>query len=211
MRNGPLRAFEHVWLAEAGDSPARDVLRLGPAPLRDKARRNAAIEVLTELARARIERYGRREILARSPALQSIMTASKRSPSTWKPFEDSVAHMINTIETAFPSGTQVTRPRGGYLLWVELPGSLRSRYLFERALGEGICFVPGDIFSASGRYGNCLRLSCGHSWSPVTEEAVRRLGELANELPTHAPTSDRNGHPPHLPPFDCPDQGSDPR
>lgn len=59
-----------AWLAEAGDSPMRDVLRLGPGPLRDKARRNAAIEVLTELGRARIGRDGRRETLTRNPALR---------------------------------------------------------------------------------------------------------------------------------------------
>jgi len=53
-----------AWLAEAGDSSIRDVLRLGPGPLRDKTRRNAAIEVLAELGRARIERDGRRETLA---------------------------------------------------------------------------------------------------------------------------------------------------
>jgi len=64
------------WLAEAGDSPVRDVLRLGPAPLRDKARRNAAIEVLSDLGRARIERDGRRQTLARNPALRQFATAT---------------------------------------------------------------------------------------------------------------------------------------
>jgi hypothetical protein len=68
------------WLAKAGDSPIRDVLRLGPGPLREKARRNSAIEVLTELGRARIERDGRRETLARNPALRQFATAT---PSTF--------------------------------------------------------------------------------------------------------------------------------
>lgn len=71
-----------AWLVEAGDRPIRDVLRLGPGPLRDKARRNAAIEVLTELGRARIERDGRRETLARNPALTRFATATPATFAT---------------------------------------------------------------------------------------------------------------------------------
>jgi putative DNA primase/helicase len=71
-----------AWLAEAGDSPIRDVLRLGPGPLRDKARRNAAVDVLTELGRARIERDGRRETLARNPALRQFATATPATFAT---------------------------------------------------------------------------------------------------------------------------------
>lgn len=71
-----------AWLAKAGDSPVRDVLRLGPGPLRDKARRNAAIDVLAELGRARIERDGRRETLARNPALRHLATATPATFAT---------------------------------------------------------------------------------------------------------------------------------
>ena len=71
-----------AWLAEAGDSPIRDVLRLGPGPLRDKARRNAAIDVLTDLGRARIERDRRRETLARNPALRRVATATPATFAT---------------------------------------------------------------------------------------------------------------------------------
>ena len=71
-----------AWLAQAGDSPIRDVLRLGPGPLRDKARRNSAADVLAELGRARIERDGRRETLARNPALTRFATATPATFAT---------------------------------------------------------------------------------------------------------------------------------
>ena len=71
-----------AWLAEAGDIPSRDVLRLGPGPLRDKVRRNAAIEVLAELGRVRIERDGRRETLARNPGLRRMVTATSATTAT---------------------------------------------------------------------------------------------------------------------------------
>jgi hypothetical protein len=48
------------WWQRATE-PTRDVVRLGPGSLRGKAGRNAAMDVLTELGRAWIERDGQRE------------------------------------------------------------------------------------------------------------------------------------------------------
>jgi DNA-binding transcriptional MocR family regulator len=48
-----------------------------------------------------------------------------------------------------------------------------------RRSAAGICFAPGDVFSASGRFGNCLRLSCGHTWNARIETGLMRLGALA--------------------------------
>ena len=101
-------------------------------------------------------------------------------------FEDNIVQMIRTIEKAFPSDTRVTRPAGGFVLWLELPKPLASRPLFSEALDEGICFAPGDLFSASGRYGNCLRLSCGHSWDARIEQGLMRLGALASTAMSRA-------------------------
>ena len=120
-------------------------------------------------------------------------------------FEYTVAHMVRTITMGFPPGTKVTRPRGGYLLWVELPRPLRSRDLFERALEQGICFVPGENFSASGRYGNCLRLSCGHAWNPLTEQALMKLGAMVSGLSREA-MSERLASMPHSPARHAADQ-----
>jgi DNA-binding transcriptional MocR family regulator len=66
------------------------------------------------------------------------------------------------------------------VLWVDLPRSVKSRDLFNTALRKGICFVPGDVFSASSRYGNCLRVSCGSAWNARIERGLETLGELAH-------------------------------
>ena len=94
-------------------------------------------------------------------------------------FEVNIGQMIWAVELTFPSGTRVTRPAGGFVLWVELPKQLESRRLFDPALREGICFAPGDVFSASGRYKNCLRLSCGYRWDARIKNGLTKLGELA--------------------------------
>jgi DNA-binding transcriptional MocR family regulator len=93
-------------------------------------------------------------------------------------FADSVDQMIRAIDRTFPKSVRVTRPAGGFVLWLELPKHLDSHELLDTALGKGICFVPGDVFSASGRYTNCLRLSCGEGWNPRIESGVKVLGKL---------------------------------
>lgn len=96
-------------------------------------------------------------------------------------FATNIEMMTRTIDRSFPEGTRVSRPAGGFVLWLELPQQVKTRQLFQRALDEGICFAPGEVFSASGRFANYLRLSCGHSWDARIERGVMRLGELAAE------------------------------
>jgi DNA-binding transcriptional MocR family regulator len=74
----------------------------------------------------------------------------------------------------------VSRPAGGFVLWLELPGSVDALALYEQAHRLGLDFVPGPLFSATGRYRNCLRLNAGHAVTAQVESAVRRLGALAS-------------------------------
>lgn len=95
-------------------------------------------------------------------------------------FEDTIGQMSRAVERSFPEGTKVSRPAGSFVLWLELPKSVQTAALFDEALKNGICFVPGDAFSVSGRYGHCLRLSCGHGWNERIEKGVMKLGKLAS-------------------------------
>jgi len=94
-------------------------------------------------------------------------------------FQHNIAQMTRAIERSFPAGTKVTRPAGGFVLWLEMPRPFDSRALFAEALGNGICFAPGDVFSASGRYRHCLRISCASPWNARLEAGVATLGALA--------------------------------
>ncbi|WP_330836565.1 PLP-dependent aminotransferase family protein [Piscinibacter sp.] len=95
-------------------------------------------------------------------------------------FQETLHRMVVTIEQAFPTGTRVSQPAGGFVLWLELPKPADSRMLFVQALERGVCFAPGVVFSASGRYAQCMRLSGGHGWSPRLEKGLRELGTLAS-------------------------------
>lgn len=95
--------------------------------------------------------------------------------------EQQVDAARGVIAESFPRGTKVTRPSGGFILWVELPGGCDSIALFEKLLERGISIAPGPMFSASQRYRNCMRVSVGHVWTERTEKALREVGRLARQ------------------------------
>jgi len=87
--------------------------------------------------------------------------------------------MLQAITEYFPAGTRVSRPRGGYFLWLELPEGSDALRLHREAAARGISLAPGPMFSAQRRFGHCIRLNCGHPWSAEIEGAVRLLGRMA--------------------------------
>ncbi|PLX98829.1 MAG: GntR family transcriptional regulator [Desulfuromonas sp.] len=89
-----------------------------------------------------------------------------------------VAQMSEAIGTYFPEGTKVTRPRGGFCLWLEMPGEVDALKLYADAVSEGITLAPGPLFSATGKFRNCIRLNAA-MWSDRIEHAVATLGRLA--------------------------------
>jgi len=94
----------------------------------------------------------RPEYLRRKRAMQDALSAHLGDRATW------------------------TDPEGGFFLWVTLRDpAVDSRRLFEIALDEGVAFIPGPPFSASGRFTDAFRL-CFASCTPERiEEGVGRL------------------------------------
>lgn len=92
-----------------------------------------------------------------------------------------VQRVTLAIRQYFPEGTRVTRPAGGFVLWVELPKAVDSLELYRKALEKKISIAPGPIFSAKQKYQNFIRLSCGQPWSDTLEQALKTLGRLAGK------------------------------
>lgn len=85
---------------------------------------------------------------------------------------------LHSIRRHFPSGFRVTRPAGGYFLWIECGAAVDSLDVHRRALALGISTAPGPIFSARRQFRNFLRINCGHPWTPSMDRAIQRLGEI---------------------------------
>ncbi len=93
-------------------------------------------------------------------------------------YQSAVARMSDTVMNVFPQGTRVSQPQGGFVLWVELPDGTDSFELARRALKLGVSIAPGSLFSASGKFGNFLRLSCARVWDARLERALLALSKL---------------------------------
>jgi DNA-binding transcriptional MocR family regulator len=92
-----------------------------------------------------------------------------------------VQRVTQALYKYFPAGTKVSRPEGGFVVWVELPSYVDASKLHLLALREKISISPGEIFSASGRFKNYIRINCGHHWSPKMEQAFATLGKLVHQ------------------------------
>lgn len=93
--------------------------------------------------------------------------------------QTSVQRARDVIARHWPP-VRVTQPRGGYLLWAELPATVDAVALYQEALARGVGLTPGPIFSATGRYRHHIRLNCGHPWSSAIDNGLRTLGELVD-------------------------------
>jgi DNA-binding transcriptional MocR family regulator len=89
------------------------------------------------------------------------------------------AALLDALRRHWHGGYRVTNPAGGYFVWLELPRGVDSLELHRRALENGISLAPGPIFSPRREYRNCVRLNCGHPWTPELDRAVQRLARLA--------------------------------
>ncbi len=92
------------------------------------------------------------------------------------------------VQQYFPEGTQITRPKGGFILWVSLPRRVNTKDLHVRALQQGISIAPGLIFSNTEQFNHCVRLNCGIPWNRESERALMTLGMLANQLCQETPS-----------------------
>lgn len=86
--------------------------------------------------------------------------------------------MSDAVARYFPSGCKLSRPRGGFILWIEMPPQVDSRKVFEQARREHIGCAPGATFSCSSRFDHFLRLHYGEPWTARHESRIRRLGEI---------------------------------
>lgn len=93
-------------------------------------------------------------------------------------YERQVESMRQAVSRYFPQATRIAQPQGGFVLWVELPEEVDTAELYEQAIAGQLAYMPGELFSASGMYRNCLRINCGNPHTPAIEEAVRRLGMI---------------------------------
>jgi DNA-binding transcriptional MocR family regulator len=77
----------------------------------------------------------------------------------------------------FPAGTRVSRPEGGFVLWIQLPDGYDGQEVQRRAAAAGINILAGPVFSPSKQYRNCIRISCGHTFETI-KPAIKKIADI---------------------------------
>lgn len=85
---------------------------------------------------------------------------------------------VQSIISHFPKDTRISRPQGGFTLWLELNKKIDSFRLRTEAMKQQISIVPGKIFSASNCYSNCIRISFGKPWDEQADRGLMALGKM---------------------------------
>jgi DNA-binding transcriptional MocR family regulator len=131
----------------------------------------AKLKVDTSLASATLPQMAVAEFLATSGYEHHLRKVRRV-------YQQQVERMTRLVCQHFPASTRVTRPQGGFLIWVELPAEVDSWKLHEQAISRGISIAPGAIFSAKPKYPNFIRLNCGVNWTDAVDQAIATLGGL---------------------------------
>ena len=74
-----------------------------------------------------------------------------------------------------PMSLRFARPSGGLYLWCRLMPGTAARPLLDRALAEGVAFVPGDAFYPDAAGESEIRICFSSVLPSAMDDAVRRL------------------------------------
>ena len=96
--------------------------------------------------------------------------------------QSNLDRVSSEIAKRFPRGTRISRPAGGFLLWVQLPAGTDTVELQRRALRHGLNVAPGPAFSATGGFANYIRVNAGYTWSERIGTALDVVANLIQEV-----------------------------
>ena len=128
---------------------------------------NISCPTLTQTAMAHFLQHGRYEYHLKN-LRKALYTQSLR--------------YIQAVIDHFPPDSKVSRPQGGFVLWVELNKKVNTFQLRTEAMKHKVSIMPGRIFAVSNNYSNCIRLSFGRPFNEDTEYGMMLIGKLIRKM-----------------------------
>ena len=86
------------------------------------------------------------------------------------------------IKRHFPKGIRLATPKGGSILWVQLPPQVDGLEVYRNALDHRIAVIPGVVCSNSGRYNNFIQVSYGAPFTEKVKHGIETLGRIISKL-----------------------------
>ena len=95
-------------------------------------------------------------------------------------YEAKSTAMIQALEQFMPPAVTWYAPKGGYFMWLQLPG-IDTKDMLPQALAAGVSYVPGKHFHLDQGRCEYLRLSFSYADAEAIVEGVRKLAEVVGE------------------------------
>lgn len=89
--------------------------------------------------------------------------------------------MLDALEENMPEGFRWTKPSGGMFVWVEGPTTLNTTELLDRAVENGVVYVPSEAFYFDRSVKNAMRLDFTYVDREEIAEGVKRLAKTCRE------------------------------
>ena len=75
-------------------------------------------------------------------------------------------------QARMPKGTSWTNPKGGFYVWVTMPGKADSTAVFNEAIKRKAAFVIGSAFDPYGKKNNSFRLAFSNTPEDKIAEGI---------------------------------------
>lgn len=87
---------------------------------------------------------------------------------------------IKLIKAHFPADTVLSRPQGGYHLWVQMPPRQDMKAFYRYCAQIGVKFTPGSAFSFRPIFEHSFRLVFADKYTAAKEAVLRKIGTYAS-------------------------------
>lgn len=132
------------------------------------------LKLSTSMASSRVMQQGLSQYLAEGGFDRHLRRKRQQ-------YRNRCQQLLALIQRHFPMALSCSQPSGGLSLWLELPESIDTVALYNKARKNNIMLTPGRLFTAQERYRNFLRLSFAHPWSEARQQALRDVAGMLAE------------------------------
>ncbi len=169
----PLKALDTeqrvILCSSFSKSLSRD-LRLGWISGARWHKRILELKLVTQLATSRYLQQGVADFI-KDGAFNSHLRRQR------KELRERRDNLLTSLMT-WPCELRVSNPQGGLTVWVELTSTVDTTSAYTQALKKGIVITPGTLFSTTGQFNNCLRISYELPWTHRRTSALNDLFDI---------------------------------
>jgi DNA-binding transcriptional MocR family regulator len=103
---------------------------------------------------------------------------SRHQRKTLKEYKRRRNTMVKALNQHLPDGCSFNTPKGGFTIWVQLPGGLRSLPLLTLAREAGVEFLPAAFCMPDRKDAPAFRLSFSRTSVDDIEKGIKILGDV---------------------------------